>query len=88
MNDRCYSLIAQKLLSLLYLFRSNFTDSELKEVEDFIDHGEYGLALETFCSIVVEENKPIGTIAIARVKELASLMSMSDDVWKKLSNRE
>lgn len=64
------------LLKLLASVEQAFSQEELKEVQDFIDAGEYGLALETFSDIVVEENKKIVGADLDLVKELAEIMAM------------
>ena len=56
---------------------SVLTVSEVAEVQEYIDVGEYGLALSTAVAIYVEEHK----IASARTLDLVSRLSleMSDD---------
>ena len=48
--------LSTRLLSLMF---DEFSDSEIQEVKEFIQHSEYGLALETFIDIVSEESKNI-----------------------------
>ncbi len=58
-----------------------FNQEELKEVQDFIDAGEYGLALETFSDIVVEENKKIARADLDLIKSLAAIMAMDQEAF-------
>lgn len=69
------------LLQLLNSVELSFNQEELKEVQDFIDAGEYGLALETFSDIVVEENKKIAGVDLDLIKELAAAMDMDREAF-------
>ena len=77
-----YRNIEDLLLRLLGLLLEIFTDSEKSEVQDFIDAGEYGLALETLVDIVIEENKQIPGESLALVCELADVMQLDKKVFE------
>ena len=77
-----YLSIKKLLLRLLSLLLEIFTDSEKGEVQDFIDAGEYGLALETLVDIVVEEDKQIPCESLALVCELADVMQLDKKVFE------
>jgi len=58
-----------------------FSDAEIAEVRQFVDVGEYGLALETAVDIVAEEGK-ISTTEIAEyVRKLANAMSLPPEEY-------
>lgn len=77
-----YQYIEELLLRLLDLLTSVFTDSEKREVQDFMDAGEYGLALETLVDIVNEENKQISSESLKLVYELAEVMQLDKSVFE------
>ena len=77
-----YQYIEDMLLRLLGLLLETFTDSEKSEVQDFIDAGEYGLALETLVDIVTEENKQVSGESLALVCELADVMQLDKKVFE------
>lgn len=77
-----YHSIENLLLRLHGLLLEIFTDSEKGEVQDFIDAGEYGLALETLVDIVIEENKQIRREYFALVCELADAMQLDKKVFE------
>ena len=77
-----YRYIEELLLRLLGLLLEIFTDSEICEVRDFIDAGEYGLALETLVDIVIEENKLVSKESLALVCELADVMGLDKKVFE------
>lgn len=76
-----YQSIENLLMRLLGLLLEVFTDSETMEVQDFIEAGEYGLALETLVDIVVEENKQIPGESLMLVSELADVMQLDKKVF-------
>ncbi|WP_461421560.1 MafI family immunity protein [Ketobacter sp.] len=77
-----YQSIENLLLRLLGLLLEIFTNSERNEVQDFIDAGEYELALDTLVDIVIEENKQIPGESLALVCELAELMQLDKKVFE------
>lgn len=83
-----YQYIEKLLVRLLNLLDIVFAEPELKEVQDFIDVGEYGLALETLVDIVAEEDKQISGEALKLVKELSVAMLLDESVFdEKLRGR-
>lgn len=77
-----YQYIEDLLLQLIGLLASVFTDSEKKEIQDFIDAGEYGLALETLVDIVSEEDKQISSKSFKLVYELAEVMQLDKTIFE------
>ena len=75
-----YKNLENLLVRLLALLSEIFSNTEVQEVQEFIDVGEYGLALETLVDIVDEESKQITSEVLILVKELAEAMEMDDKV--------
>jgi hypothetical protein len=87
MKDYDYKYIEYSLIRLLDLLLAVFTDDERNEVQEFIDVGEYALALETLVCIVSEENKWISGKVLMLICELAGMMRMNKKVIEEtLSN--
>lgn len=82
MTNTNYQYIEELLLRLLTLLTSVFTNSEKAEVQEFIDVGEYGLALETLIDIVIEEEKIISREASNLVYKLADKMLLDKKVFE------
>jgi hypothetical protein len=62
-----------------------FSPAEISEVREYIDHAEYGLALETLLDICREEGKPLKPSAVDLIGHLAGLMQMNrDELFKRL----
>ena len=81
MIDVDFEKVENLLLNLLASVDQTFNQEELKEVQDFIDANEFGLALETFSDIVVEENKKIARVDLDLIKELTSAMDMDREAF-------
>ena len=80
--------IEDKLLSLIASVNSEFSKDENQEVYEFIDAGEYGLALEALVEIIIEENKKIAQPSMTLILELADLMELNRLAFsEKLSSR-
>lgn len=71
-----YKRIEILLDRLLYSVSDVFSDDEVIEVSALVEHGEYGVALETFVSIVNEEDKAIPENVVDLVRETANAMQM------------
>lgn len=65
---------------LLLSVASVFSEKELYEVSDFVEATEYGLALQTFVDIIVDEQKLIPGRTLAVCEELARLMGLTKEV--------
>ena len=53
-----------------------WTDEERAEVQEMINVGEYGVALETLAGIAVEENRPLSPDLIFLIEKLAERMEL------------
>ncbi len=71
-----YEDIERRLNELLVEIGETLSDSEKREVVDFIGHGEYGLALETLCFILAEEKKTISGECMTEITRLKKDMKM------------
>jgi hypothetical protein len=75
-----YTLLETKLNALLASLREDFTPAEMSEVREFIDAGEYGLALETICGIIAEEQKRVAGQHLEDAREVRDLMQFDSDI--------
>ena len=73
-----YQNLENLLIRLLALLSEIFSNTEVKEVQEFIDVGEYGLALETLVDIVDEESKKITPEILNLVQQLAEVMEINE----------
>ncbi len=59
------------------MLKETFSASEIAEVREFIDAGEYGLALETTVDIFVEERKVAPQEIAVMIENLANAMQLT-----------
>lgn len=55
-----------------------YTVHDKKEISDWLDHREYGLALETAVDILSEGSLPVAPEIVQRIKVLAIHMGMTE----------
>ena len=72
-----FAIIESLFSRLLPALRDVFSESEIAEVSEFVDVGEYGLALDTAVDVFIEEGKVATDDVIALVEELAAAMELS-----------
>lgn len=87
MINNNYEEIEEFLSKLISLLEPICTQIEIKEIQDFIDVGEYGLALETAIYIIIEEKKQISKNIFELINKLANKMSIDYDILKQLTER-
>lgn len=80
MANRNYDAIERTFTDLLDSVSTGFSEEELREIREFLDATEYGLALQTFIDVVVEEQKRIPHHAVTLCEELARLMDLTQEV--------
>ncbi len=76
-----YDLIDKLLVSLLNQLNSVFSDLEILEIREFIDVGEYGIAVETVTDIIREGQKKIAPEALSIIGELVDVMELDKDAF-------
>lgn len=62
------------------------TPDQSGEIEEYLDAGEYGLALETLVDILVEERVEVPGDVVARIRAVAETMGTADEVGPRLSD--
>ena len=61
---------------LLIEIKQSFSQNEIQEVTEYLDHNEYGLALDVVVAIIVEENKEFSTAVSQLIRKLMEEMSL------------
>lgn len=75
-----YALLEERLSRLLKSLAHIFSSSETSEVQEFLDAGEYGLALETICGIITEEHKVVEIEVVKQIEELRDTMQLESEI--------
>jgi hypothetical protein len=82
-----YRGLEEGIRALLAKLRTVLSAEETNEVEEFLDAGEYGLALETLCWALRTENKLISAEVVEGISKLAEQMELDSGVWTDLAAR-
>lgn len=83
-----YNLLKRELNQLLEFVSDSFTSSELNEVKEFLDAGEFGLALETLYFIIIEEDKCVSPSVRDSIEKLGELMNLESIEVNKISTTQ
>jgi exopolysaccharide biosynthesis predicted pyruvyltransferase EpsI len=75
-----YPALEAGLVEILSQLGDTLSGSERQEVEEFVDVGEYGVALETLSFLIVEEEKRISRSTFHSIARLAEQMGISESV--------
>jgi hypothetical protein len=78
-----FAEIERRFTSILDRLGVLLSVAERREVEDFVDVGEYGVALETLSSLLVEERKVFSAETLCEITALAETMGIRESVVTK-----
>jgi len=78
-----YQEVEENFGNLISLLNKSFISKEIDEIKDFVDYGEYGLALDTLIDIIKEENKEINNDIFQYIAKLSNLMEQNMEVITK-----
>ncbi|WP_404385024.1 MafI family immunity protein [Knoellia locipacati] len=81
-----YDSLSGRLRGLLIALMDVLTPSELSEVDEFLDHAEFGEALRSLAWIISEEAKTISASHFAEIQQLALDMRMAAELPPDLVN--
>lgn len=82
-ND--FVAIEQGLSELLEGLRSDFHPEDASMIAEFIEHAEYGLALETIVDILQDDDIIAGKPALDKIMTIAGLMEIEDGIRQRLT---
>ncbi|WP_239349702.1 MafI family immunity protein [Snodgrassella communis] len=78
-----YQDVEENFGNLISLLNKSFISKEIDEIKDFVDYGEYGLALDTLIDIIKKENKEINNDIFQYIAKLSNLMEQNMEVITK-----
>jgi hypothetical protein len=79
--------IERRLNALVRVLDAHLSADERHVIVEFIDVGEYGLALETIVDSLVQTEKTLPHVAFAEITTLAGRMSMESVLTEELQRR-
>ena len=85
-TDAYFKDVEQRLWTIVGILGTELSDAERDQVVEFIDVGEYGLALEMIGAIYSDFNRDLPETAFAEIRALAEVMGLNS-VAEDLQNR-
>ena len=73
-----YKNLEMLLKILLPLLKYNLDTQDLHDVQEYVDAGEYGVALDLAVAIVIQNDESLSQQAYGLIEELNSLMPLED----------
>ena len=75
-NDECTGVLTERLIASL----SQLSQSEMNDVNEFFDHNELGLAVETAFAVVTKRNISVSRETIELFRRLIADMNLESRV--------
>lgn len=78
MKEKC--LIINRLIRILEQVKNKLPDTDMKNIQDFLEHQEWGLAYETFCTQLYEYDIHIPLHLYKEIVEVGKLIQIQSSV--------
>lgn len=79
-----YDILEANLPTLFPLVKNYTSDECLKELQEYLAHGEYGLVYEGFCDVIFFYKIPITQETFDLIEKLGKLMKYENPLWEEL----
>ncbi|MCC3488515.1 MULTISPECIES: MafI family immunity protein [unclassified Microcoleus] len=76
--------MVKKLNEVLTQLKEVFSDDQIEFLQSYINAGEWNLALETLCDILIEEEIPIDSRGYELLQEVGNTLNMEKETWEML----
>lgn len=80
-------LLAKKLNEILPIVAEVLSENQKEDIRMFINAGEWGLAFETLCEFLYEEELPIAPKAYGLLEETESLLKLNSSLLENLKSQ-
>lgn len=79
-----YKIVVKKLNEVLAQLKEVFSDGQIEFLQSYINAGEWNLALEILCDILIEEEIPIDLKGYELLQEVGNILNMERETWEML----
>jgi len=79
-----YKLVESKLNEVINIVKPQLSDTQIEFLVSDIPAGEWKLALETLCDILIEEEITIDLKAYELLQEVGNILNMERETWEML----
>ena len=79
-----YKIVVKKLNEVLAQLKEILSDTQIEFLQSYINAGEWNLALEILCDILIEEEIPIDLKSYELLQEVGHILNMERETWEML----
>jgi len=79
-----YKLVESKLNEIINIVKPQLSETQIEFLVSDIQAGEWNLALETLCDILIEEEIPIDLKGYELLQEVGNILNMERETWEML----
>jgi hypothetical protein len=79
-----YKLVESKLNEVIDIVKAQLSETQIKFMVSDIQAGEWNLALETLCDIMIEEKIYIDLKGYELLQEVGNILNMKRETWEML----
>ncbi|WP_341735839.1 MafI family immunity protein [Microcoleus sp. CAWBG640] len=76
--------MVKKLNEVLAQLKEVFSDAQTEFLQSYINAGEWNLALETLCDLLIEDEISIDLKAYELLQEVGNILNMERETWEML----
>lgn len=77
-------VVESKLQQVINIIKPQLSETQIEFLVSDIQAGEWNLALETLCDILIEEEIPIDLKAYELLQEVGNILNMERETWEML----
>ena len=79
-----YKVVESKLHQVINIIKSQLSETQVEFIISDIQAGEWNLALETICDILIEEEIPLDFKSYELLQEAGNILNMEQETWEML----
>jgi hypothetical protein len=79
-----YKVVESKLNEVINIIKPQLSETQVEFIISDIQAGEWNLALETVCDILIEEEIPIDVKGYELLQEAGNILNMERETWEML----
>ena len=79
-----YKLVESKLNEVINIVKPQLSEAQIEFLVSDIQAGEWNLALEILCDILIEEEIPIDLKSYELLQEVGHILNMERETWEML----
>ena len=77
-------IVESKLNEMINIVTPQLSDTQIEFLVSDLHAGEWNLALETLCEILIEEEIPINLRGYELLQEVGNILNMERETWEML----